>query len=818
MCRYADGVRLHHTITSLGLAGACAGLFAVMVTAGAWGVAGRNATETFAAHPLVVTRIIEPTDQLAQDLDQRFKADVQPLIQKYCVGCHEGSDPAGDMALDRVGDAQPFLHGQFNLHLLRDMVSTAEMPPKKKPQPSEHERLIITQWLDAALAYVPLDAPIDPGWCTPHRLNRLDYRNTVRDLLHLSESQLDFCDKLPRDDTGYGFDNIADVLTTSQLAVEQYLAAAETAIDRALGPMTEFGDHPQALRPLKGGNGQPLERGGFFLYSNGGAYSEYAAPFTAEYTIRVKAWETHGGSESARLSLRVDGNQVAAWDISGTRETPQEESIKVRLKAGVRRIAAHFTNDYYEPQKADRNLGVEFISVSGPLDEATTEFPLSRTAILAPGDGAADDLARAERILGSFAARAYRRPLQPGQLRSLLKIYENERALGKDSHRALRTSLSAVLVSSSFLFRIVESDPDQPRHTLDAYEIASRLSYFLWSSTPDQDLLSAAADGSLLTDDGLRHHVARMLADPRSGALVESFTGQWLQLRTLDTLNIDTSRFPEFTSQLRADMIQEARQTFAHVLNDKRSALELISSREVFINQRLAELYGISGVSGAEIRPVTLPDSSPRGGILTTGAVLTLTSNTTRTSPVKRGLFVLDQVLGAPPPPPPADIPPLEQSAHAKSDATVREQLQIHTANASCAACHNRLDPLGLTFEKFDAIGRYRTTESGKAIDSSGTLPGGIVLQDSNDLKKVLLDRSDQFIEALTTKLLTYALGRGAEPFDRPAIRKIALVCRERGDRVDALIEAIVLSETFRTCRPKVSPAAADAPENQGGQ
>lgn len=758
----------------------------------------------------------EPTDQLALELDQRFKADVRPLLQKFCVSCHEGNDPAGDLALDRAGDATPFLHGQFNLHLLRDMVSTAEMPPRKKPQPSDHERLIVTQWLDAALAYVPLDAPIDPGWCTPHRLNRSEYRNTLRDILHLSESQLDFCDKLPRDDTGYGFDNVADVLTTSPLAVEQYLAAAETAIDRALGPMVKFGDHPQVLRPLKGGNGQPLQRGGFYLYSNGGAGSEYAAPLAGEYLIRVKAWETHGGDESARLSLRVDGKEVQAWSISGRREDPQEETVKVRLRAGPRKIAAHFTNDYYEPQKADRNLGVESISVSGPLDEETTEFPFSRKVLLSPGSGIADEMERCERIVESFAARAYRRPLLPQQLHSLMKLYRAERAIGHDEHRALRSTLSAVLVSSAFLFRVVESDPTRPVHTLDAYEIASRLSYFLWSSTPDQALLAAAADGTLLTDDGLRRQVERMLKDQRSSALVENFTGQWLQLRTLETLNIDTGRFPEFTSQLRADMIQEARETFAHVLSEGRSALELVASREVFINEKLADHYGVPNVSGAQFRRVSLPESSPRGGILTTGAILTLTSNTTRTSPVKRGLFVLDQILGAPPPPPPADIPPLEQAAHAKPDATVREQLLLHTANASCAACHNRLDPLGLTFEKFDAIGRHRTHEGAVPIDSSGTLPGGTVLQDSDDLKRTLLQRSDQFIEALASKMLTYALGRGVEPFDRPAIRKIALACRERGDRIDALIEAIVLSETFRTCRPKSNPPAGLPQQQQG--
>jgi len=747
-----------------------------------------------------------PVDPLVKDLDQRFVADVRPLMQKFCVGCHEGNDPPGDVALDRAGSVEPFLRGDFNLHLLRDLVSTAEMPPKKKPQPTDHERLIIIQWLDAMLAYVPLDAPVDPGWCTPHRLNRVEYRNTLRDLLHIDPAVVDLAQKLPRDDTGYGFDNIADVLTVSPLAVEQYLAAAETAIEAALGPIVEVGDHPKYVRPIKGTHGQPLGQGGFFLYSNGAATGQVEVPLEGEYLIRVRSWETHAGDEFARLSLRVDGKSVADWLISAQRGESQENVVQVRLKAGKRSIAAHFTNDFYEPNVADRNLAIETISIAGPLDDASTVYPRARREILAPGDGVSDEVQRVERILHAFASRAYRRPVTQVQLDSLSRVYQAERARGVAFEPAWRTALSAALVSPSFLFRTVrvpeQSDP-AARHTLDGYELASRLSYFLWSSTPDAELLALASDGSLLQDAVLIGQVRRMLEDQRSDALVENFTGQWLQLRTLNTLNIDSGRFPEFNSALRDDMIKEATLFFQSILRSDRSILDLIDSKDSFLNERLASLYGISDVKGDQFRQVSLGTDSTRGGILTMGAVLTLTSNTTRTSPVKRGLFVLDQILGAPPPPPPADIPPLEQAAHAQPDATVREQLAMHTANASCAACHNRLDPLGLTFENFDAIGKFRTTENGRPIDSSGTLPGGVVLQGTQDLKRNLMSRSDQFVEALAGKLMTYALGRGIEPFDRPAVRKLAVYCRERGDRLSALIEAIVLSESFRTSRAR---------------
>lgn len=368
----------------------------------------------------------------------------------------------------------------------------------------------------------------------------------------------------------------------------------------------------------------------------------------------------------------------------------------------------------------------------------------------------------------------------------------------------MRTALAATLVSPHFLFRSVAhpnaADPTS-RYTLDGYELASRLSYFLWSSMPDDALLAAAADGSLVTDEGLAAQVQRMVRDPRTAAFIENFSGQWLQLRSLDSLAIDRGRFPEYDDGLRDAMKTEASLFFGDVLRSDLSVLEFIQSRTTFLNQKLAKFYGVPGVEGDQFRRVTLPEGSARGGVLTMGAVLTLTSNTTRTSPVKRGLFVLDQMLGAPPPPPPPDIPPLEQSAKTNPDATVRERLAAHVAVASCAACHNRLDPIGLTFENFDAIGHWRDSENGKPVDASGTLPGNIQLQGSEDLKRNLMSRSDQFVEALAAKVMTYALGRGMEPFDRPAIHQIALRTRAAQDRLSAMIESIVMSESFRTCR-----------------
>jgi len=771
---------------------------------GASALATLGSSDRRSADPPASTGSGGTPDTIAGELDRRLTQDVSPLFAKYCLGCHAGEDAPADLHLDRLASLRDALTGDLDVRLIKDMVGSGTMPPKRKPQPTDHERQVITQWADAVLNYVPADAPIDPGWFTVHRLNRTEYRNTLRDLLGIDPGTHDLAVRLPRDDTGYGFDNIADVLSVSPLAIEAYLASAEQAIDLALGPVVEFGDSPRALRPIAGVSGQPLPAGGFFLYSNGPASADFSAPITGEYMVRCRVWETRAGDEHARARLQIGRRRVEEFSVSGTREEPQVLARRVRLARGGHSIAVSFLNDYYVKGVADRNLGVESISVAGPLEEATTERPAAWAGIFAPASGATDDGARAADVLAAFATRAYRRPAGAAETESLLRVYRSRRAAGEPFEPAVRAALTAALVSPNFLFRsVAHPDAANPgaRYSLNGYELASRLSYFLWSSAPDGPLLNAAADASLLGDEGLIRHVQRMLADPRADAFIQNFAGQWLQLRGLEAVAIDRERFPDYDDELRRDMTAEATLFLGDVLRSGRSVLEFLDSRETFLNARLASLYGVPGVEGSEFRRVPLPIGSSRGGVLTMGAILTLTSNTTRTSPVKRGLFVLDQILGAAPPPPPADIPPLEQAAHANPNATVRERLAAHIADSSCASCHRRLDPVGLAFEHFDAIGRWRDTENGTPIDASGTLPDGVVLRDSADLKRTLMERSDQFIEALSAKTLTYALGRGVEPFDRPAVRKIAQRTRAHGDKFSALVESIVLSETFRTCR-----------------
>lgn len=752
-------------------------------------------------------------DALADELDRRLAEDVAPLFRTYCFECHQGEKVKGGVHLDALRSVRDVLVLREDVSMAREMVVTRQMPPEGEAQPSDHERLILQQWFDGALAYVPPDAPVDPGWFTIHRLNRLEYRNTLRDLLGIDPAREDLAARLPRDDTGYGFDNIADVLSTSPLAIEAYLDAAERAVQLALGPELEFGGAARRIAALEGGNGRPLPSGGHFLFSNGAVHGRFEFPATGEYTVRLRAWETHGGDENARLELRIAGKTEAKFEVRGTREDPEEFEARVRVTAGQRLVAAVFTNDFYEANVADRNVAVEWISVAGPMDEATTERPAQWMEVFGAGgrdeagaaaNPGAAETARAREILSRFAARAYRRPLTADEADDLSRRFGRVRSQGRSFESSVRLVLTSVLVSPNFLFRSV-SNPDagdpQRVYELSGYELAGRLSYFFWSSMPDEELLALAADGSLVRPEILAAQARRMLADPKSRAFVESFASQWLQLRALDTIAIDTASFPEFDPALRASMAGEATGFFADVVRNDRSVLTFLDSDRAFLDERLARFYGIDGVTGPEFREVTLPEASPRGGVLTMGAVLTVTSNTTRTSPVKRGLFVLDQILGAPPPPPPADIPPLEQAKMAGADATLREQLAVHVANPTCAVCHNRLDPIGLALENFDAIGRWRDQERGKPLDVSGVLPGGVAFNGPAELKKILMGRADEFVETLSGKVLTYAIGRGLEPFDRPTVREITTATRAEGDRIGAMIEAVVLSEAFRTCR-----------------
>jgi len=812
----------------------CTHIWAAAVTAGlltsaslALAIAAamaNTATTLLAAQPAQSLHSPSTTttdDPLAADLQRRLTTDVLPLLNTYCLRCHTEGNARADVRFDTLRTIADAAAMGDIMALAHEMVSTGQMPIRSADQPSDLDRLILQQWFHDAAHFVPADAPIDPGWFTIHRLNRSEYRNTLRDLLGIQPADFDVAARLPADDTGYGFDNIADVLTVSPLTVDRYLEAAEAAVGRVLGPIDPPDPLNERLALRRQGNGTSLAAGGVHLFSAGSAHGALTITTPGTYAITVRAWQDRAGDEDARFTFRVNKAPIATLPVPGSRNQPSILTLTTDLPTGRHTLTAEFINDFYEPNVADRNLAITAITVSGPLNPAAPEDPAAWQRTLGLSPELAADRTAALAAIERFAARAYRRPLTPDDTAALASLHAARLAAGRTPVQAVRDTLCAVLVSPHFLYRAIQPDLSQsgsaPRaaiHRLRPFELASRLSYFLWSSMPDEALLLDAASGDLTSDQALAAHVRRMLADPRAEAFITNFTGQWLHLRTLDRLEIDRARFPDYTPELQADMATEARLFFADILRSNKPIHTLLDADYTFLNQRLAAHYGLPAPAESPTAFVRtdLPENSHRGGVLTMAGVLTVTSNTTRTSPVKRGLFVLEQVLGTPPPPPPADIPPLEQAPKAKQALTLREILASHVENPSCAACHNRLDPVGLAFEHFDAIGRWRDTENGQPIDASGTLPGGQTIRHADDLKAVLIERRDQFTQTLAAKLLTYAVGRGVEPFDRPAIRSISARAGTSGGGLADLVTAIVLSDTFRTARPKAAPTATPAP------
>lgn len=774
--------------------------------------------------PQVGSAAVAPDrDPQAVELENRLTTDVQPLLQKYCYECHGGGKSKGGVALDGPGTLDAVLAMADDWDAAVAVLNDRLMPPEDKPQPTQHEVLTIQQWVDEALDYYPADAEPDPGWYTIHRLNRSEYRNTLRDLLGIDPAEHDLAEDLPPDNTGYGFDNNADVLSMSALQIEKYLDAADRAVELAFGQDDEgHGDRPRPLRKLeRRALGEELNSGGQYMWANGSVFGQYNFTRAGTYHIQLSAWETPAGNEGARLRVEVGDWRLGFVEVTAQRGDPGTYTLEAEIdEPGEQTVRVSFINDTMTGGQ-DRNVAVENISVIGPLVQERGPTDAHRAVFFVQPNADDDgnrlpgtdgrrrltESAAARQIIERFASRAFRRPARASEVVALLGLYRDARREGDDYEQAVKLAITATLVSPNFLYRAIDrpqaAGPDE-LYTLSDYELASRLSYFLWSSMPDRRLLDLAERDELSNPDTLRQEVRRMLVDPKSAALVENFTGQWLLLRNLETKDVDPNLFPEYTEALRSAMKREAELFFDDILREDRSVLNLLSSEYTYLNGVLAEHYGIDGVRGEAFMRVNLPADSPRGGVLTMAATLTVTSHPNRTSPVQRGQYVLDQLLGTPLPPPPPDVPPLEIATDAVGEnATLREQLAAHVADPNCAVCHRRLDPIGLAMENFTATGAWRDREGGSPIDAAGVLPGGERFDGPVELKVVLMQRQELFVENLTRKMLTYALGRGIEPFDRPTIKALTESVASNDYRMSALLEAIVLSDSFLKCRSR---------------
>ena len=738
-----------------------------------------------------------------------FAKSIQPLLTKHCLECHNGDDPDVELELHTFRTAESVTANRKTWGKVLTMLRGGRMPPEDEPRPPKAKVQAAIAWLEETLSYVDC-SNADPGRVTIRRLNRIEYQNTIRDLLSV---EFDATADFPADDVGYGFDNIGDVLSLSPVLMEKYLAASEQIAGKAI--VTAGADAAKTVRAdgsdlKRSGNGGAGRDGGQMLYSTGEITASFKIALAGEYLIRTRAYGDQAGDEPARMQARIDGREVTTFDVKATSDKPADYDHTMKLAVGTRRIAMAFVNDYYhpkdpDPNNRDRNLIVLSIELIGPLNVRPEDYPASHRRIFFVGPG--DKLTRAEaaeKIVRRFASRAFRRPATDREISRLLKLYLLARKDGGNFEQGIQLALTAVLTSPHFLFRF-ESDPPpnakQQIRLLSEYELATRMSYFLWSSMPDKRLFQQAFKGTLRKN--LDSEVRRMLADPKATALVDNFAMQWLQLRNLPTSTPDKKLFPKFNERLRADMRTESMRFFSGIIREDRSVLELVDADYTYLNERLARHYGISGVSGEEFRKVALKgDAARRGGVITQAAVLTVTSNPTRTSPVKRGKWVLENILGTPPPPPPPNVPELIEDAKLAETASLRKRLEMHRSNPGCAVCHRDMDALGFALENFDAVGAWRTKDGKFDIDAAGELPGGAKFNGAADLKKLLRSvKKDSFVRCLTEKMLTYGLGRGVEFYDKCAVDKIAAALAKNDHKFSTLVMEIIKSDPFQKRR-----------------
>lgn len=820
---------------------------------------------------LVALVAFEPHIQSANTADQdqpkpdvTFDKVVQPFFAKHCYDCHNKDLKTANLNLSAFDTAASLTNNRATLKRILERLSAGEMPPPEVIPPKPAEIVAVTQWLAHQLGATPdTNASVEAtsnssGRVTVRRLNRVEYDNTVRDLLGVDRHS---SDDFPQDDSGYGFDNIADVLSISPVLMEKYLTAAEKISRIAI-----FGNEPMkpTLMNLRSGRRNqkpqmtPLTDYDLTGLSLPNAFhTTHRFPVAGEYVLRVNlGGDRPAGSEALQLALWIDGvqNQQITVDPAtvasfGDAGEPQQlwgvkTEFRVSLTAGDHWLAITIPRLYeglppsfngpnpskrvippppkfkpprnatpaeveearkeFEKRRAEKipansarigsvELGGPYAAVKGPSIE-------SQKKIYACGHLNGKHEKKCSRVIVErLAHRAYRRPVTKAEVTQLTNLVAQVQNENGSFEEGLAVGIQAMLLSPHFLFRI-EARPPKAATSLSQHELASRLSYFLWSSMPDDELLTAADKGKLSRPATLAAQVRRMLLDPKADALANNFLGQWLQTRALESAKPDAKKFPDFDEYLRLSMARETTMFFKSILHEDRSILDFIDADYSYLNERLARFYGLTEVQGPEFRKVAFARDTQRGGLLTHASVLTISSYANRTSPVLRGKWVLDNLLGSPPPPPPPDVPNLNEEKIGTT-SSMREQLELHRKNPICASCHVRMDPLGFGLENFDAVGAWRTKDGEFPINASGELPDGRSFTGPQGLKSILKAQPDRFTETLTRKMLMYALGRGLEPSDAGAVNEIVRKVAADNYRMSSLILGIVNSQPFQKRR-----------------
>jgi mono/diheme cytochrome c family protein len=780
----------------------------------------------------------------AQTPDAEAATTYRAVLNRYCVTCHNERLKTAGLLLDKADVEHVSVGAEVWEKVIRKLRSVS-MPPAGAPRPDKTTYDSFATYLETELDLAALAKP-NPGRPAVHRLNRAEYTNAIRDLLAIDTDSVDIPSLLPPDDSGYGFDNIADILTVSPALLERYLSAARKIVRLAVA------------NPAAAPDFQTYDVSKFLLQddrmsedlpfgSRGGIALRHYFALDGEYLIKVRLKTNFDGaripgiSKPHQVDIRLDGARVnlftvggaqggraegaaapqSACDLEGQPEVQRylqkaDDGLEVRIpvKAGARLVGVAFSKetsvseDPVPPSLANRegdNLAVGNVTISGPYQtKGVGDTPSRQKIFVCKPTGGRDEETCTRKILASLARRAYRRPVNDADVQALLGLYRTGHSEG-GFEAGIATALQGMLVDSEFLFR-AERDPASATpgsaSRISDLDLASRLAFFLWSSIPDDALLEAAERGKLHEPAVLEQQVRRMLADPRSKALVENFAGQWLYLRNMRSVMPDLGEFPDFDDNLREAFQKETELFFESMLREDRPVLDLLKADYTFVNERLARHYGMANIYGSHFRRVPVTDGN-RQGLLGQGSILTVTSYANRTAPTIRGKWLLANILGMPPPPPPPNVPSLQDRGEDGKLLSMRQQMEQHRANPVCASCHARMDPLGFALENFDAIGQWRNASGSEKtpIDASGVLPDGTKFQGPAGLRSVLLSKPQEFVTTVTEKLMTYALGRGVEYYDAPAIRKILRESAPGGYRWSSLISGIVNSTPFQMRR-----------------
>ena len=763
---------------------------------------------------------------------------VPVLINRYCAGCHNAKIRPGGLALTALDPA----HVERNPAEWEKVVvklRAGMMPPARASRPDAATIETFASTIENALDHVTAEHP-NPGRPALHRLNRTEYANSVHDLLDLD---VDAATLLPADDMSHGFDNMSEVLNVSPALMAGYISAAGKISRAAMGdpqaaPVEETYHLPSTFSQTRHVEGTPIgTRGGIVIHHNFPADGEYVFRMTLYFTTNTFVFGTHQKGE--QLEVAMNGERVALLDVNPLMKVDDDlRTGPVKIKAGPQTITVAFiqkasgpVDDFVQP--FEHSLGDLFLGrtqgltglphlrdagIKGPFHPTgVSETPSRRRILVCRPDSPDAELPCARKILSTLARRAYRRPCAGSDLDDLLSVYQAARSKG-DFDSGIRAALQLILANPQFVFRF-ERPPagiaPGTNYRVSDLELASRLSYFLWSTAPDDELIDIAARGKLKDPAVLESQTRRMLADRRSEALARNFAGQWLYLRNLSDVQADLFTYPNFNSNLLQSMRRETEMLFDSAVHEDRDVTDLLTANYTFVDETLAKHYGIPNVEGSRFRRVTIEDKN-RQGLLGQASILTVTSYATRTSPVVRGKWVMDNILGAPPPAPPANVPPLKENAEGGKPVPVRTRLEEHRANPACASCHTMMDPIGFALENFDALGAWRDNDNGFPIDSSGQLVDGTKVNGPASLREALANHSHAFISTFTGKLLTYALGRGLEYYDMPAVRAIDRLAAAQGNHFSAFVLGIVKSTPFQMRRNSAT-VPEDAPHRQGG-